>query len=175
MPPGIGAGGVIGIAFEATPGVYTAPTKFVPIKNETLYYTAAKSDRRVIRGIADSLGVVLGDENVAGDINMEVLPDCFAYFMYASRVTVVKTGAGPYTYTGTPNHGALPTTGRTLSITCVRNGVVHGYTGCAVGVTEIGIDDGVAVVRYGIVGRSEASQTPPVPTWPTSVPFGKGM
>jgi len=172
---GIGATGFVGIAFEAVAGTYTAPTKYVPIKSESLQYNAAKYQRRDIRGIADVLGTVRGDENPAGDLMACVYPTVLPYFLYASRGAVVKTGTGPWTYTWTPGHGAMPTTGRTLSITVVRNGIVFGYVGCVVGVSEYSLDNGILQVRHGIVGRNEAVQSLPTATWPTDVPFGKGM
>jgi hypothetical protein len=32
----IGASGEVGLAFEATVGTYVAPTKFIPVRNESL-------------------------------------------------------------------------------------------------------------------------------------------
>jgi tail tube protein len=175
MAVGIGATGYVGIAFEVTPGTYVAPTKFVPILNESLNQVQSNYERRDIRQVADSLGLVGGDFHIAGDINACVYPTCEPYFLHASRGTVVKTGTGPWTYVHTPGHGAAPTTGRTLSITVVRNGLVHGYAGCAVGVREYSLDNKKLNVRYGIIGLSEASQSLPTATWPTDVPFGAGM
>lgn len=175
MPAGIGASGVVGIAFEATRGTYTAPTKFFPIKSESLQFNQGVTPRRVIRGIAGPLGFVKGNGIVEGDISMEVLPDVLPWFLYASRATVVKTGAGPYVYTAKGNNNGSPTTGRTLSITIVRNGVVFGYTGCLVGSSTYSIEDGILMVTHKIMGEEEATQSAPTPSYvATSIPFGMG-
>jgi hypothetical protein len=94
--------------------------------------------------------------------------------MYASRMTVVKSGAGPnYVYTGTPNANATPA--KTMSITIVRNGIVFGYSGCVVGSFTFGIDDGTLTYNISIVGNDEAVQSAPTATWPTTTPFGMGQ
>lgn len=175
MAVGIGAGGIIGIAFEATAGTYEAPDKYVPIASESLKRSQETHKRRVIRGVADPVGSVLGNATIEGEISMEVLDDCLPWFLYASRAGVAKSGAGPYTYTVTGNHSAVPTSARTLSITVVRNGICFAYVGCAVGASEYSIDDGVLMVKHTIVGTGEAVQSVPTPTWPTSVPYGMGM
>jgi hypothetical protein len=175
MAVGIGAQGFVGVAFEATPGTYVAPTKFCPIRSESLNVTQANYNRRDIRQVADSLGVVGGDMHVAGDINMCVYPDCLPYFLYGSRGTVVKTGTGPWTYAHTPGHTANPTALRTMSLTVVRNGIVHGYSGCVVGVSEYSQDNKMMIVRHGIIGMTEAVQGAPSPTWSNQGVFGAGM
>jgi len=175
MAVGIGAGGLVGIAFEVTAGTYVAPTKFFPIRNETLTAQHAKMQLREIRGVADVTAMVKGDAQVGGDLTMAVRPDVLPYFLHASRGAVVKSGAGPYTYEHTPGHGALPTTARTLSITIVRSGVVFAYAGCVVGVSEYSLDEGLYVVRHAVVGRTEASQPTPTPTFANQAVFGKGM
>jgi hypothetical protein len=175
MAVGIGAQGVVGLAFEVTPGTYVAPTKFVPILSESLNSVQSNYERRDIRQVADSLGLVGGDRHIAGDINCCVYPTCEPYFLHASRGAVVKSGTGPWTYVHTPGHTAAFTTGRSLSITVVRNGIVHGYTGCVVGVREYSQDNKKLTVRYGIVGLGEAVAASPTAVWPTDVPFGAGM
>ena len=175
MPEGIGASGLVGIAFEVTAGTYVAPTKYVPIRSESLKFNQEFFDRRDIRGVADIVGLVKSNGAVDGDLEMFVLPDALPYFLHASRGAVVKSGAGPWTYVWTPGHGALPTTGRTLSITVVRAGIVFGYTGCVVGASQYSLDTGVLIVRHSIVGRNESDQSVPSPTWATTVPFGMGM
>jgi hypothetical protein len=172
---GIGAQGIVGLAFETTPGTYVAPTKYCPILSETLNQKQSNYVRRDIRQVADSLGTVGGDMHIAGDISMCVYPDCLPYFLHASRGAVVKTGSGPWTYVHTPGHGAAPTALRTMSITVVRNGIVFGYAGCIVGVSEYSQDNKKLNVRHGIIGLSEAVQSTPTPVWPTTVPFGAGM
>lgn len=171
----IQATGFVGLAFEATAGVFTAPTKFFPIRSESLQYNQDTQWRANIRGIADVQGAILGPARVEGDIEMEALGDAAAYFLYASRNTVAKTGTGPYVYTGTPYHGALPTTGRTLSITIVRAGIAQAYTGCIVGSQTLTIDNHVLVQTVSVLGREEVTTTVPVaPAYSTTAPFGHG-
>lgn len=173
MPLGTGAGGLLGIALEATSGTYLAPTKFVPINSESLHNVEATQRRRPIRESADIIGAVAGDEHTEGEIEMEALEDCIVHFLHAARVTVVKGGTLPnFTYTFTPSSIAVPA--RTLSITVVRSGQVFGYTGCIVGSFTFGITNGMLTFSVSIVGRDEAAQAAPTATWPSSVPFGAG-
>lgn len=170
----IGANGLMGVAFEVTPGTYVAPTKFIPFNSESLHFVEETQWRRPIRQNADVIGAVAGNEHGEGDIDMEGLEDCIMYFLYASRLTIVKTGTTPnFTYTCTPNANALPT--RTLSITIVRSGQVFGYTGCTVGSFKFGINNGMLTFGASIITRSEATQSSPTATWPSTVPFGAGQ
>jgi hypothetical protein len=174
MAPGIGAGGFVGVAIETTAGTYTAPTKYIPIQNESLQYQQETIWRRPIRQTADIVGAVSGNAHVEGDISMEAFEDVVAVMLYAARTTPVKTGTTPnwiYTYTGNAN--AIPT--KTMSITVVRNGVVFAYTGCVVSKFTFTIDDGLLMFNTSILGRDEATQSAPTPTWPvTQVPYGAG-
>jgi hypothetical protein len=120
MAVGIGAAGIVGIAFETTPGTYVAPTKFIPVRNENLMYKQETVWRRPIRGVVDVIGGVPGNADVSGDFELEALHDCIPYFIMAGRTTFAKTGTGPYTYTFTPSHVATTVSGKTLSITIVR-------------------------------------------------------
>jgi Phage tail tube protein len=172
MAPGIGASGIMGIAHEVTPGTYVAPLKYVPFMSESLKYEQDTQWRRPIRASADVIGAVAGDSFVNGDIEMEALQDCVPYFLYCSRVGVVKSGAGPYIYTCTPTASAIPV--RTMSITIVRNGIVFAYTGMVVSSFSFSINNGMLMYKPTLVGRDEAVQSAPTATWPTSVPFGAG-
>ncbi len=175
MPPEIQATGYMGLAFESVAGTYTAPTKFFPIRSESLQSRQATHWRRPIRAVNDVLGAVAGMTHAEGDIEMEVLEDVLPYFLYASRNTVVKSGSTPnFIYTTTPFHGALPTSGRSLSLTVVRNGVAFGYVGCIVGSMKFGMDGMLHIMTMSIHGRSEADQTVPSPTFSTVPPFGAG-
>lgn len=176
MAPGIGASGVIGIAFETTAGTYMAPNKYIPIRSESLGYQQDTSWRRNIRGIVDQETPVNGYSRIEGDIEMEVLEDVLPYFLYASRNSVVKTGVTNYVYTTTPLHGLSVPTGRTMSIVVVRNGIVHAYTGCVVGGMEFTIGDGgILMCTLNIIGYDEAVQAAPTASFPTTVPFGAGQ
>lgn len=175
MAVDIQATGFVGLAFEATAGTFTAPTKFFPIRSESLQYNQDTQWRRNIRGIADVQGAILGPARVEGDIEMECLPDVAAYFLHATRNNVVKTGTGPYIYTATPYHGALPVAARTLSITIVRNGIAQAYTGCVVGSQTFTVDNHVLVQTVSLLGREEVTTTVPVaPAYSTTPPFGHG-
>lgn len=174
MPAGLGGGGKVGIAFETTMGTYVAPTIFVPILNESLAYTEEKYYSEQIRQETIVSDVKQGFYHVEGDIEMEVDPTNMPYWLYASRHTIAKTGAGPYVYTYTPSSAgsastaAGTTTPKTLSITVVRNGIVFGYTGCVVGGWEFVLgDDAVLRVTMNIFGLAEAVQSLPSPSWTT--------
>lgn len=181
MAVDIGASGILGVAFEATPGTYVAPTKFFPIMSESMHYESSNTMRRSIRGLADVIGVVPGDANVLGDIAIEALADVVPYFLHASRNTFAKSGAGPYVYTYTPAQTAqIPNLAtRSLSVTVVRNVAgtpqVFGYVGCSVVKQSWSIDNGMLVVTFSLIGVDEASQANPTPTFANQVPFGAGM
>lgn len=174
MVLGIGAGGIMGIALEATAGTYVAPTKYIPFLSESLTFNEDTQWRRPIRQSADVIGAVAGNEHAEGDIEMEALEDCLIYFLYCSRMTIIKSGSTPnFTYTGTPNANALPT--KTMSITIVRAGEVFAYTGVTVGSFKFNINNGMLNFGVSLVARNEATQSLPVPTWPSTVPFGAGQ
>jgi hypothetical protein len=172
---GIGAGGAMGVAFEATQGTYIAPTKFVPIDSESLHYVQDTVWRRPIRYTAEILGAVAGNAHVEGDITLDCTEDVLLYFLRAARTTCVKTGTTPnFTYTFTPT--ALATPVKTLAIAIDRNTFVHGYVGCIVSSFTISIEDGALKLNASIVGNNEAAQAALTGiTWPTVSPFGMGL
>ncbi len=174
MPVGLSASGIVGIALETTAGTYVAPTKFFPIRSESLAYREEKVVRRPIRNTADVVGLVPGNVRAEGDIEIEALPDVNVYFHSCSRATVTKTGtAAPFTYAFTPAAGALPPN-KTMSITVVRNGVVFGYTGCVVSSFRYSMDGAMLITSFTMLGRNEAVQAVPTPVWPTAFPFAAG-
>ena len=174
MAVAIGASSIMGIAHETVAGTYVAPSKFFPFMTEDLKHIQNTIWRRPIRNSASIIGAIAGNSHVEGTITMELLPDVLPYFLYVSRTTVVKSGAGPYVYTVTPQPVATPI--RTMSISVKRNAEVMGYVGCVVGSFTITIGaDGVLMVQMTIMGLSEATQTTLTATWPTSVPFSAGM
>lgn len=178
---GIQGEGYLGIAFETTYGTYVPPTRFFPIKGETIKESFAPQKRQLIRGIADTLGHVQGFSKVEGDITMELIPDILPYFLYVSRNTIVKSGTTPnFIYTTTPGHygssAALPATKKGMSITVVRNGDVYGYVGCIITGLEFGVDGGIPTFKATVIGRAEATQSLPTPTYlSTDLPFGAGL
>jgi hypothetical protein len=172
--PGIGGGGFVGIALETVAGTYVAPTKFLAIRSETLSFTDEKNWRRPIRQMVDVLGGVPGDSRVEGDIEMEVTEDQSVYFHEISRATRVKTGSTPnFVYTYTPNALAVPA--KTASVTVVRNGQVFAYTGLVCHGFTYSIDNGLLVCTYNLLGRDEATQSLPTPTFPTTQVYGAGQ
>lgn len=174
MTVGIGAGGIVGIALESTPGTYVAPQKFIPVNNESLQWQQETNWRRPIRQVAGVVGAVAGRGHVEGSIESEAFEDVIPYFMYCSRMNVVKTGSSPnFTYTGTPTASAVPT--KTMSVTVVRNNVVFGYVGVIVGSFTLTVDNDLLMYNCDLFGTSEAEQTLPTPTWVDTVPFGHGQ
>lgn len=172
MAVGIGATGIVGIAVETVAGTYTAPTVFLSLKSESLNFTPNNINRRPLRGTADVTGVMGGYVETGGDIVVEILPDQLPHILRATRGAQAVTGTTPKIYTHTPDSAATPT--RTLSITVVRNGIVFGYTGCVIGTQKYGLDEGLLIGTFTILGRDEAVQSAPTPTFPTSRPFGPG-
>lgn len=156
------------------PGVYVAPTKFIPFNDESLEMIEDTVFRRPIRQNAAVIGAVAGNEHPEGDLNMEALEDCILYFLLAARATCTKSGSSPnFTYAFVGNAAAVPT--RTISLTIIRSDQIFGYTGCTVGSFKFGINNGMLTFGVSIKGRSEATQSLPVATWPTTAPFGAGQ
>lgn len=179
MPAGLGGGGSVGVAFEATMGTYVAPTVFAPILNESLRYMGEKYYSEQIRQQTIVSDVKNSYYHVEGDIELEVDPNNFPYWMYAARHTIAKTGAlAPFTYTFAPSSaGAASTaagasTPKTLSVTIVRNEVIFGYTGCVVGGYEFRIEDGVLRCTLNVLGLAEAVQANPTEAWVDPNLFG---
>lgn len=168
----LAGGGSVGVALETVIGTYVAPVKFIPVLSESLKLVEDKKYRNPIHNIADTFGALQGYTSVDGDLTFELTGDTFVYMMYAMNGAVVKSGAGPYTYTFTPGSNATPV--KTLSITVVRNGVVFGYTGCIVSKMTVTIQDGVLVGTFSMLGIDEATQSAPTVAWPTTDPAGPG-
>lgn len=158
----------------SNPNTYIAPTKFFPFMSESLVFQQDTIWRRPIRQSADVIGAVPGNVHTEGDMGMEALEDVVIYFLKASRTTLVKTGTTPnFTYTFTPNAAGVAQ--NTLSLTLVRNGIVFGYTGICLSSMTFTVEDGILMFNVSLMGSDEAVQTLPVPTWPTTVPFGAGQ
>jgi tail tube protein len=174
MPYGMGAGGLLGVAFETVAGTYVAPTKFIPILSESLELKETNIYRTPIRQSAARIGVVPGDFSVTGTVTMEATEDCCLYFTECSRATGVKTGTTPnWIYTYTPNSNAVPN--KTMSITVVRNGVIFGYVGCVVSKQTFTVNNNILEYSADIFGLSDTQPSPSLtPVWPTSVPYGPG-
>lgn len=173
MPAGLGAAGCVGVAFEVTPGTYVAPTKFIPIRSESLkVMKEINFTRPIIKTAVEPVHAVNAPEHVEGDIEWEIIDDCMVYFLHAARMTVVKAGTTPnFTYTYTPS-SAAQAPNKTLSITVERNGEIFGYTGCVLGGMSVTVDNGLLVGTMRIMGLNEASQAAPAASFPTTVPYG---
>lgn len=157
----------------SAPGVYAAPTKFVPFNSESIMIQQDTVWRRPIRQTADIVGAVAGNFHPEGEIQMESLEDVIVYFLYAFRTLMVKSGTTPnFVYTITPTAVAIPN--KTMSLTVVRNGIVFGYTGMVTSSFTFGIEEGLLTFNVNVLGRDEAVQSLPTATWPTTVPFGAG-
>jgi hypothetical protein len=174
MPQYIGAQTIVGIAFETVYGTYAPPVRFFPVKSENLTEPFQHVARRLIRGVADNLGHVAGNHNVEGDIVMELYSDVLPYFLYVSRVSIAKTGAGPWVYTTTPAHvgDSVSLTKPAISINVFKAAESFGFIGCVVSGWELGVEDGIPVVTFHIIGSKELDQVDPTPAFlTTDVPF----
>lgn len=181
MTSEIGGQGTVGVAFETTVGTFVAPTKWIPIRSESLQLVEDKIYRMNIRATADRTGAVQGYTHVEGDIEFEVTSDVLLYFLYAARMTPTKTGAvAPYTYTfvgagaSKVTTATGPTNRKTLSLLITRGGNPRGFVGMAVGQMVFTLDNGMLICTASMVGTNEASQSTGTPTWPTLQPYGPG-
>jgi hypothetical protein len=176
MTVGTGAQSFLGIALETTPGTWVTPSKFIPFESESLNYTQETVWRRPIRQSADIVGAVKGNSRTEGDIGMEAFEDAVALILQCARTNVVKSGTTPnFTYVYTGSAAAVPS--KTLSVTTVRNNVVFGFTGLVVSSFSFTVEDGLLKFNPSFIGRDEATQTAPSPTWPTGLqaaPYGAG-
>lgn len=170
---GVGASGFVGVAVETTPGVYVAPTHYMILRNESLKFVQSSNWRRPLRGIADTVDPVAGFSHVEGDMQVDITPDILPQLLRTARVTQIKTGAGPFVYTGTPSHVAVPA--KTMSVTVVRNGIVFGYTGVIITSQKYAMDNASIVGTFGVLGIDEIVQSLPTPTYVTTLPFGAGQ
>jgi hypothetical protein len=170
----LGAQGFVGIAIEAEAGTYVAPTKFFPIRSESLGWTQDTNFRRVIRGTADAIGAIPGNGNVEGDLDVELLTDVLPYFLLCARGVLDKTGvAAPFVYDFVPAHNALAP--NTMSITVVRGEEAFGYVGCVLSSISFGVDNNMGTMNLSILGTAEESvTTPATPTYGADIPFGAG-
>jgi hypothetical protein len=170
----IGAEGYVGIALEDTAGTYEAPTKFFPIRSESVSWSQNTNWRRVIRGTADVIGAIPGNGNVEGDIDMELLADVLPYFLRCARGTLEAIAGPPAGYEFVPTHGALAP--KTMSITVVRSGEAFGYVGCNVSSMSFGVDNDMATATFSLLGmREESVAVPAAPTYTDDEPYGSGQ
>lgn len=182
MPLGIGGSGLVGVGFETTYGTYAAPTKFIPVRSESLTHSEDKQVLTPIRGLATASKVKRGYTVEEGDIEFEVTSDTLPYIMYLARCAISKTGAAaPFTYVFTPVSVVLPTTAagvtarKTATIYIERAGQVFAYLGCSVTSLSFTIDNGDLICTAHIMGLSlDTAQAPVAATFATWEPYGPG-
>lgn len=167
MPAGLGGGGWVAISIEAVAGTYQPPTAtgtvWVPVLDESFQYTETKYFSPQIRQQVIVSDVAQSYYHIEGDLRMEVDPQFEPYFMTAARHTTTLAAG---VYSSVPSSEAQLSTGKTLSITVVRNGIGFGYAGCVQSGFDYTVDNGVLVVTRHMMGLSE--QTPAglgTPVW----------
>src|SRR5215831_13369357 len=107
MAIGLGAGGSVGIAPETTYGTWTnTGIIWHPVLSENLMYQEDRYYSQALRGQPMDNEVKQGYYRVEGDIQFEVDTRYLPLWLGAARLTRVKTGAGPYVYTFSPNGSA---------------------------------------------------------------------
>lgn len=159
----IAGNGAVWIGLETTYGTPVDPSAagvgvWCPIISESLRYREDKYYSPQIRQSAIVSDVRQSYYHAEGDIVLEVDPNYLPYFLYASRHTITKTGAGPYVYSAAPtNVGATYPGGsaRGLSIAVIRNGVGFLYPGAVVNTWEFTIDNGVLRASLGMLALGE--------------------
>ena len=180
MPAGIGGGGYIIVALEATNGTFVQPDAAgaiaVPILSESLKYTSEPYYSPQLRQQTIVSDVKQGYYHVEGDIQMEADPRFLPYFLHSTRHTI-GFSAGVYTYApssaGSTSTAASGNVQRTMSITISRNNALFGYAGCTMGGYEWTIEDAVLKVTFNVLGLSEQAPTgTPAPTWVAPDLFG---
>src|SRR5678815_5016255 len=168
MPAGIGGGGYVIIALEATNGTLVAPDDAgavaVPILNESLKYTSDPYVSPQLRLQTIGSDVKQGYYHAEGDIEMEVDPRFLPYFLHCTRHTIAKVAGPPVEYTYAPSSAGAASdvykrqVQRTMSIHVSRNNEMFGYAGCTMGGMEFALDtdEGVLKVTFNVLGLSEA-------------------
>lgn len=173
--------GSLGFSFETALGTFVAPTKFMPIRSESLRWVEEKPYRMNIKGVADRQPPgTLGPGHVEGDIEWEVTADTLVYFLYAARMIPARSGGPTFTYTFTPFHGPKPSTGalvtnrKTLSVLVARGGVGFGYAGCSVTTLAFSYDNEVLICTASLMGLTEGEESLVAPTFDelTELSFG---
>ena len=164
---GLGGGGAIGLAIETTLGTYVPPTVWVPIISEQFRYVENRYFSPQLRQQVMVSDVKQGFYHIEGTVNFEVDTKFLPYFLYASRHTVTKSGAGPYVYKAVPNKMAsVQSPAKSLSLSAIRNDVLFGYAGCVVGQYEFTIEDGVLRCAMNMLGESQNTPAGPfTPSW----------
>lgn len=178
MPAGLSGSGWLGFAFEAVKGTYVPPTIYIPILSESFRYVEDRYFSPQIREDTIVSDVKQGYYHIEGDFEMEIDTDFVPHLLYCTRHTIVKSGAGPFTYTFTPSDAGATSTAasgavqRTASITIERNNVEFGYSGCTLGSLRVFVDEGILKMGGNLVGEKDNTATGDTPTWSAPSLFG---
>lgn len=170
MPAGIGGGGYVIIALEATNGTLVAADAVgavaVPILSESLKYTSEPYVSPQLRLQTIGSDVKPGYYHAEGDIEMEVDPRFLPYFLFCTRHNIASAG-GVYTFTpssaGSTSTAASGLVQRTMSIHVSRNEQMFGYAGCTMAGYQFALDtdEGVLKVTFNVLGLSETESAGP--------------
>ena len=172
MALGIGATSVLGLAVESSRGTYVAPTKWVPMRSESLTVSQSLTYRRNIQGTADPQAPFAGNLTISGDIELECYPDVIPYLFKAMRTNETKTNPSYYQYVYIPLSTAQSTS--SLSFYIERNGVRFAYAGCSITNISFNINDGILVATATVQALSEATQSAASESYSNNSPFSTG-
>lgn len=171
----IGGAGAVFIGIEPTYGTVVDPSAagvgvWMPILNETLAYTEPERYySEQIRQEAVHSDVKQSYYHSEGDLVFEVDAHYLPYLLYASRHTVTKTGAGPYTYSAVPSKTGATYPGGTakgVTVGVIRNNVGFLYNGCVVSQWAFTIENGVLRCTASMLGLGESDMAgTPTPAW----------
>ncbi|HID55753.1 TPA: hypothetical protein EYP37_04430 [Candidatus Poribacteria bacterium] len=111
----IGARAYLGLAKETTWGTPVAPSVYIPFVSESVTDTIEELVGEGIRNLFDEPPSYQGLKSVAGDIEVEVLPEFIGHFLNAAFGSVSSTQPDPtgapsvYRHTFTPTQTAAST------------------------------------------------------------------
>lgn len=175
---GLSGKGFLGFAFEAVKGTYVPPTIYIPILSESFRYMEDRYFSPQIREETMFQDVKQGYYHIEGEIEMEADARFLPHLLHCAPHTIVKGGAGPFTYDFTPSGAGSTSTGagnvqKTASITIVRNEVAFGYAGCTLGSCRFFIDEGILKFSTNMFGESDAGAVAlPTASWSAPSLFG---
>jgi hypothetical protein len=174
MTTGTGLAAQIGMAIEGTPGTRQVPVRFFPFVSESMKLNQTRLASRGLRaGRRTKHQSDIAASFVDGNIEFEMAPQGLGVPLRAMMGTLVTTGVGPYTHTGTPG----PLADDLLTVQVGRPFVgsttvqPFDYIGCMVANWSIGFSiEDYATLSLGLSGvhedtaQSLAAFTPPA-TW----------
>lgn len=150
----------LGVAEESTVGTRVAPTRFVPLVDESMSLNISRLESEGIRAnrtVLDSADWAAGVKTVAGDLTFDARTESLGVWLKHALGGVATAGSGPYTHTFTP--GDL--FGKGLTVQVGRpdaGGTVRPfeYAGCKVNSfsLECSVDE-IASVGVSLIGQDE--------------------